>query len=189
VNFARLAAEEQRRLQTSGLPVIRPRIPSELNEAEAENEPEPGAEGEVNFPMSVPLPGGPIIPFVASPSPTGGYMGLDDIAMADSGYIIIPPDVAGGVGTHAGDGELQQQLPHPRQGDRRHHPHGGDGDVLESGRFGQDSARLSSPTRGRSTIGFRTAGSWRCRPRTPPASSCSGCRRPATRREHGSSIR
>jgi hypothetical protein len=33
-----------------------------------------------------------------SPSPTNNYQGLNDIPMADSSYIIIPPDVAGGVG-------------------------------------------------------------------------------------------
>ena len=36
--------------------------------------------------------------FVASPLPTTSFKGLDDIPMADSSYIIIPPDVSGGVG-------------------------------------------------------------------------------------------
>jgi len=35
---------------------------------------------------------------LSSPAPTQNYAGLDDIAMVDSNYIIIPPDVAGGVG-------------------------------------------------------------------------------------------
>src|SRR6185295_3002332 len=35
---------------------------------------------------------------LASPPPTQSYAGLNDIAMVDSNYIIIPPDVAGGVG-------------------------------------------------------------------------------------------
>ncbi len=34
----------------------------------------------------------------ASPGPSQNYAGLDDVAMVDSNYIIIPPDVAGGVG-------------------------------------------------------------------------------------------
>lgn len=40
----------------------------------------------------------PITPFVASPSPLYSYQGLDDIAMVDSSYIVIPPDISGGVG-------------------------------------------------------------------------------------------
>jgi len=40
----------------------------------------------------------PFVPFVASPSPGSSFMGLDDIPMADSSYIIIPPDVSGAVG-------------------------------------------------------------------------------------------
>src|SRR5207248_2096915 len=37
-------------------------------------------------------------PFVASPTATTTFQGLDDIAMVDSSYIIIPPDVGGAVG-------------------------------------------------------------------------------------------
>src|SRR5205809_456254 len=37
----------------------------------------------------------------ASAPPTGSFAGLDDIAMVDSSYIIIPPDVGGGVGPTA----------------------------------------------------------------------------------------
>src|SRR5204862_5015357 len=40
----------------------------------------------------------PFFPNVASPSPTLTFQGLDDIAMVDSMYIVIPPDVGGGVG-------------------------------------------------------------------------------------------
>jgi hypothetical protein len=36
--------------------------------------------------------------FIASPAPTRSFAGLDDIAMVDSSYIIIPPDVNGVVG-------------------------------------------------------------------------------------------
>src|SRR5439155_9130016 len=35
----------------------------------------------------------PFQPLVASPSPTQTFQGLDDIAMVDSSYIVIPPDV------------------------------------------------------------------------------------------------
>jgi hypothetical protein len=40
----------------------------------------------------------PFVPFVASPSPSSSFMGLDDIPMVDSSYIVIPPDVSGAVG-------------------------------------------------------------------------------------------
>ena len=40
----------------------------------------------------------PTAPLVASPSPTLSFMGLDDIPMVDSSYIVIPPDVGGAVG-------------------------------------------------------------------------------------------
>ena len=98
VNLSELAAQERLRATWTGVPPPRPRIPSLLNESEAESEPEPGAEGEVNFPPGLFYPRPPTIPFIASPSPTGGFMGLDDIPMVDSSYVVIPPDVAGGVG-------------------------------------------------------------------------------------------
>src|SRR5439155_25355542 len=40
----------------------------------------------------------PFLPFVAGPSPSLSFIGLDDIPMVDSSYIVIPPDVAGAVG-------------------------------------------------------------------------------------------
>jgi len=40
----------------------------------------------------------PTMAQVASPSPTTSYMGLNDIPMADSMFIIIPPDCGGAVG-------------------------------------------------------------------------------------------
>jgi hypothetical protein len=56
-------------------------------------------------PISALAPGSEIGPMnapamaqVASPSPTTSYIGLDDIAMVDSLYIIIPPDCGGAVG-------------------------------------------------------------------------------------------
>jgi hypothetical protein len=59
-------------------------------------------ENEAEVPMSTPFT--PMIPArapvldIASPSPSNSFIGLDDIPMADSSYIIIPPDVGGGVG-------------------------------------------------------------------------------------------
>jgi len=52
-------------------------------------------------PLATPSPGAPESPaqsFVSSPSPTSSFMGLDDIPMVDSLYIVIPPDVGGAVG-------------------------------------------------------------------------------------------
>ena len=59
-------------------------------------EPGAGAIGWLGPENMAPPP--PFMPFVASPSPTSSFMGLDDVPMADSNYIIIPPDIAGGVG-------------------------------------------------------------------------------------------
>jgi hypothetical protein len=56
---------------------------------------EPGA-GSVGAP-SVLLPAPPRLD-IASPSPVQGFMGMDDIAMVDSLYVIIPPDLGGAVG-------------------------------------------------------------------------------------------
>ena len=40
----------------------------------------------------------PGIPLAPSPLPTTSFKGLDDVPMADSSYIVIPPDVGGAVG-------------------------------------------------------------------------------------------
>jgi flagellar hook capping protein FlgD len=40
----------------------------------------------------------PLSPMVASPSPVTSFQGLDDVPMADSSYIVIPPDIGGAVG-------------------------------------------------------------------------------------------
>ncbi|MGE5175879.1 MAG: Calx-beta domain-containing protein, partial [Hyphomicrobiales bacterium] len=56
---------------------------------------------EPEEPLATTAPGAieaPQAPTVASPAPTSSFMGLDDIPMADSSYIIIPPDVGGAVG-------------------------------------------------------------------------------------------
>lgn len=52
-------------------------------------------------PVSLAAPSGPETPgtpLVASPPPTLSFMGLNDIPMVDSSYIVIPPDVGGAVG-------------------------------------------------------------------------------------------
>jgi hypothetical protein len=51
-------------------------------------------------PGGAPSPGfeSPTTSFAASPGPSSSFMGLDDIPMVDSLYIIIPPDVGGAVG-------------------------------------------------------------------------------------------
>ncbi|MGE5179757.1 MAG: Calx-beta domain-containing protein [Bacteroidota bacterium] len=40
----------------------------------------------------------PVVTQATSPAPTSSFMGLDDIPMVDSLYIVIPPDVGGAVG-------------------------------------------------------------------------------------------
>lgn len=86
VNFGKLA-HDQELAGPSHLPV------RELIRQEEGEEPEE--------PVSVLSPGGiesPTSPFAASPIPSSSFMGLDDIPMVDSSYIIIPPDVGGAVG-------------------------------------------------------------------------------------------
>jgi hypothetical protein len=86
VNFTDLARHEA--LGVAGKPPVRPLLRRELEEpAEPAGEISPGTFA------------GPIIaPLVASPSPGSSFMGLDDIPMVDSSYIVIPPDVSGAVG-------------------------------------------------------------------------------------------
>ncbi len=50
--------------------------------------------GPVNNAVTPP----PFVPFAASPAPSLAFAGLDDIAMVDSNYIVIPPDVSGAIG-------------------------------------------------------------------------------------------
>ncbi len=94
VNFADLARREA--LGVATVPPIRV-----LLFPEYEDPPEPPAPTSTNSLQSLTppdfRPGFPTA-FVASPSPTNNYMGLDDIPMVDSSYIVIPPDIAGGVG-------------------------------------------------------------------------------------------
>jgi hypothetical protein len=94
VNFAELAEREA--LDQGLRPPVRPRL---IEDGENEMDWEPGAN-RVGSPspeaLSTPPP---FVPFVASPSPSVTFMGLDDIAMVDSSYIVIPPDVDGAVGS------------------------------------------------------------------------------------------
>ncbi len=56
---------------------------------------------EPEEPLTAPAPEAsqaPASPQVSSPGPNVSFMGLDDIPMADSSYIIIPPDCGGAVG-------------------------------------------------------------------------------------------
>ena len=94
VNFTELARKEAR-LQSQGKLRVRPRVFLDRNEAEEENE-EIQLQGEISPDAGLVRP--PFTPFAASPVPTGGFLALDDIPMADSSYIVIPPDVGGAVG-------------------------------------------------------------------------------------------
>jgi len=87
VNFTDLARREA--LGEFGRPPVRPMIRRRglVDPAEPTSAVEPGA-------FAAP----PFVPFVASPSPSSSFMGLDDIPMVDSSYIVIPPDVGGAVG-------------------------------------------------------------------------------------------
>src|SRR5689334_537967 len=90
VNFGELA--RQQALGLTPPPPVRPLIFPEFDNEGGE----PGAiPGE---PIAPGAPSAPLAPQVASPSPTLSFMGLDDIPMVDSSYIVIPPDVGGAVG-------------------------------------------------------------------------------------------
>ncbi len=92
VNFSELARREA--LGQGVRPPVRPLLLPELEE-----DGEPGANS-FGPPAAAPLltPATPQAVMLASPSPDISYMGLDDIPMVDSSYIVIPPDVDGGVG-------------------------------------------------------------------------------------------
>ena len=89
--------QELARLEALGL-APKPPVRVRAHEREEENEMsvEPGANIVGPAPEAWSAP--PFVPMVASPSPSVSYMGLDDIPMVDSSYIIIPPDVHGAVG-------------------------------------------------------------------------------------------
>ena len=91
VNFGELARKEAL-ISQSMRPPVRPWVPNERDgEIDMERENEIGPPETSFKPV-------PIFPSVASPSPTSNFIGLDDIPMVDSSYIVIPPDVNGAVG-------------------------------------------------------------------------------------------
>ncbi|OGF12681.1 MAG: hypothetical protein A2W00_08730 [Candidatus Eisenbacteria bacterium RBG_16_71_46] len=97
VNFADLARREG---LAPGVepPPIRPRP---FREIPLEDPPEPAPPPGANSLLPVapsPLPLGPLQALIASPPPSVSYMGLNDIPMVDSMYIVIPPDIGGAVG-------------------------------------------------------------------------------------------
>ena len=95
VDFKDLARQEAMGLAPRVTAAPRVRLEREgVNEMDEE----PGA-AEVGsaLPQSMLTPP-PFVPYVASPSPSASFIGLDDIPMVDSSYIIIPPDVGGAVG-------------------------------------------------------------------------------------------
>jgi hypothetical protein len=75
-------------------PPVRVLYREEILEDPAEPPPPATNGARLETPTAAPRVG----PFVASPAPTLSYQGLDDIPMADSSYIVIPPDVGGAVG-------------------------------------------------------------------------------------------
>src|SRR5436190_4837100 len=91
VNFSDLARSEAQQRASGLAPPERVLVPNELNESEEEA---PGTMSQLFSPPAAPRM------FVSSPTPAGSFAGLDDIAMVDSSYIIIPPDVGGAVGTN-----------------------------------------------------------------------------------------
>jgi hypothetical protein len=94
INVGDLAKWERLALLRREIPPVRPLITSLLNEAEEETDSGGGAPTTLEPLNPLPLQ----TPLIASPAPTLSFMGLDDIPMADSSYIVIPPDVNGAVG-------------------------------------------------------------------------------------------
>ncbi len=89
MNFADLARQEAAGL-INGRPVrVRIVEGNEMGEGET-----PDVGGPVSNTVTPP----PFIPFAPSPPPIQTFQGLDDIPMADSNYIVIPPDVSGAIG-------------------------------------------------------------------------------------------
>jgi hypothetical protein len=88
INFTELARREG--MGWVPKPPVRTRIGNEWEAEPAEPVSPLGAAA-----LATPAP---FVPFVASPSPSVSFKGLDDIPMVDSSYIVIPPDVSGAVG-------------------------------------------------------------------------------------------
>jgi hypothetical protein len=88
VNFTDLARREGMGFVPK--PPVRTMIRNEWEAEPAEPVAPPSMEALASSP--------PFVPFVASPAPSMSFMGMDDIPMVDSSYIVIPPDVGGAVG-------------------------------------------------------------------------------------------
>src|SRR5882672_3992527 len=89
VNFGDLARQQAAR--TTGEEIIRGyKLAEEMTPLEEPLEP---LSGLIRTQLQ-----SPTMVQVASPPPLNSYMGLDDIPMQDSLFIVIPPDVAGAVG-------------------------------------------------------------------------------------------
>jgi hypothetical protein len=93
IDFAETALRTQGTTETPPVRVL------DLERNELEAPPEPAASEGSSLLLAPPAtPSGVQQIAVASPAPSQDYMGLDDVPMADSSFIVIPPDVAGGVG-------------------------------------------------------------------------------------------
>jgi hypothetical protein len=91
VNLADLARQEAR-VPKFARPPVRPLVQNERDgEEDMEQPDERGLAPLAGFLTGRSLD-------IASPAPSLSFAGLDDIAMVDSSYIIIPPDVNGAVG-------------------------------------------------------------------------------------------
>jgi|GEM_PF-1439606 len=94
IHFEDLARQEELARQkalSSGKPELRP-------SPWAPNEFEPPPEPYFPPAPSSPKLRVPLGPMVSSPPPVTNFMGLDDVAMVDSSFIVIPPDIGGAVG-------------------------------------------------------------------------------------------
>jgi len=89
VNFSERARAEERMRDLTRPPVrplILPSVDEDYEEPSGASAPQPGTYEAQRL-------------FVLSPAPSNSFMGLNDIPMVDSSYIVIPPDVHGAVGT------------------------------------------------------------------------------------------
>ena len=92
VDFGELARQAARRGTVTG-----PLVPLEREVNEIEEDMEP-IDPRVATAPEIALPPPPPRLNVASPAPSHTFIGLDDIPMTGTGFIIIPPDVDGAVG-------------------------------------------------------------------------------------------
>ena len=89
-------AKRERLAMIRGEIAARPLLRPEESEFAGRNEPGEPSAAVSGLPSFFAAPS-PVLD-VASPSPSKSFLGLDDIPMVDSMYIIIPPDVGGAVG-------------------------------------------------------------------------------------------